>query len=274
MIPAILSSLANHLWQSTLFAAAPWLLILVLRKNRAAVRYGLWLAASLKFLVPFSLLVGAGSQFGWRTSPTVGPAAFSHAVEQISQPFAPQSEAVPAVTVTASWHKAPVVLFGVWLFGFAISTFVWFRWWRRFRSAIRIATPLDLDLSVPVMTSPGRLEPGVFGIRKPILLLPEGILNRLPPEQLQSILAHELCHVRRRDNLTAAIHMMVESIFWFHPLVWWIGARLVEERERRAMKRWCGRAPSQTFMPKEFSTSASSICNRHWLAHRELPARI
>src|SRR5262249_42253540 len=40
-----------------------------------------------------------------------------------------------------------------------------------------------------------------------------------------------LCHVRRRDNLTAAIHMMVESIFWFHPLVWWIGARLVEERE-------------------------------------------
>ena len=46
------------------------------------------------------------------------------------------------------------------------------------------------------------------------------------------MLAHELCHVRRRDNLTAAIHMIVEAIFWFHPLVWWIGARLVEERER------------------------------------------
>ena len=36
----------------------------------------------------------------------------------------------------------------------------------------------------------------------------------------------------RRDNLAAAIHMVVEAIFWFHPLVWWIGARLVEERER------------------------------------------
>ena len=82
------------------------------------------------------------------------------------------------------------------------------------------------------MTSPGSREPGVFGIRKPILLLPDGILNRLTPEQLQSILTHELCHVRRRDNLTAAIHMIVESIFWFHPLIWWIGARLVEERER------------------------------------------
>ena len=38
--------------------------------------------------------------------------------------------------------------------------------------------------------------------------------------------------MRRRDNLTSAIHMIVEAVFWFHPLVWWIGARLVEERER------------------------------------------
>jgi beta-lactamase regulating signal transducer with metallopeptidase domain len=50
------------------------------------------------------------------------------------------------------------------------------------------------------MTSPDRLEPGVFGIRKPILLLPEGIDDRLTAGQLQSILAHELCHVRRRDQ--------------------------------------------------------------------------
>ena len=49
---------------------------------------------------------------------------------------------------------------------------------------------------------------------------------------MESILAHELCHVRRRDNLTAAIHMIVEAVFWFHPLVWWISARLMEERER------------------------------------------
>jgi bla regulator protein BlaR1 len=46
------------------------------------------------------------------------------------------------------------------------------------------------------------------------------------------VLAHEICHVNRRDNLFAAIHMIVEAVFWFHPLVWWIGAKLVEERER------------------------------------------
>ena len=40
-----------------------------------------------------------------------------------------------------------------------------------------------------------------------------------------------MCHVRRRDNFFAAVHMVVEAIFWFHPLVWWIGSRMVEERE-------------------------------------------
>jgi len=38
--------------------------------------------------------------------------------------------------------------------------------------------------------------------------------------------------VRRRDNLATVIHMAVEVVFWFHPLVWWLGARLIEERER------------------------------------------
>ena len=124
MIPPNLSPLANHLWQSTLFAGAAWLLTLALRTNRAGVRYGLWLGASLKFLVPFSLLVGAASQFAWRTSPATPPPPFSHAVEQISQPFALPAEAVPAVTATPASSAAPVLLFGVWLCGFAGSVAV------------------------------------------------------------------------------------------------------------------------------------------------------
>jgi TonB family protein len=64
------------------------------------------------------------------------------------------------------------------------------------------------------------------------LIWPEGISRRLEDAQLEAILAHEVQHVRRHDNFAAAIHMVVEAIFWFHPLVWWLGARLVEERER------------------------------------------
>src|SRR5262245_51862738 len=52
----------NHLWQSTLFAAAVALVTLAFRRNRAQVRYWLWLAASLKFLIPFSALMWLGAQ--------------------------------------------------------------------------------------------------------------------------------------------------------------------------------------------------------------------
>jgi uncharacterized protein (TIGR03435 family) len=83
-----------------------------------------------------------------------------------------------------------------------------------------------------VLSSPARLEPGVFGVFRPFLLLPDCLSEHLTPEQFKAIVAHELCHVRRRDNLSSAIHMVVEALFWFHPVVWWIQARLVEERER------------------------------------------
>ena len=54
---AIAPAVANHLWQSTLFAGLAAILTLAFRKNQARVRHSLWLAASLKFLVPFSLLI-------------------------------------------------------------------------------------------------------------------------------------------------------------------------------------------------------------------------
>lgn len=150
----------------------------------------------------------------------------------MSQPFTLPTAAAATGDATGSSSLLPAGLFGLWLCGLAVSAFVWIRYWLAFRAGLRAATALNLNLPVPVMISPARLEPGVFGIARPILLLPEGILNRLTPEQLRAILAHELCHVRRRDNLTAAMHMLVESIFWFHPLVWWIGRKLVDEREQ------------------------------------------
>jgi uncharacterized protein (TIGR03435 family) len=228
MIPTDLSPLWNHLWQSTLFAAAVWLLTLAVRKNRAAVRYRLWFAASVKFLVPFSLLVSTASHLEWRTGPAIAPPAIAFAVEQVSRPFA-LAVSTPA---PAQSNPIPAILLVLWLTGVAIGIGFWLRWWRSIEAARRAARPLSLNLPISVMSAPGRLEPGVFGILKPVLLLPEGIAGRLTPSQLEAVIAHELCHIRRHDNLTAAIHMAVETVFWFHPLVWWIRTRLVEERER------------------------------------------
>jgi uncharacterized protein (TIGR03435 family) len=228
-----LSLLANHLWQSTLFTVAAWLLTLALAKNRAAVRYWIWLAASIKFLVPFSLLIDAGSHFAWRAAPAIQQRRVSFVVDAIGAPFVASAPATRLAEVTpATTGLAAILMLSVWFLGFAIGIVWWLRRLRKVRATVRAATPLNLNLPIPVKLSSARLEPGVFGVRKPVLLLPQGIAERLTADQMDAVLAHELCHVRRRDNLTAAIHMVVETIFWFHPLVWWIRARLVEERER------------------------------------------
>src|SRR6185437_8541284 len=75
-------------------------------------------------------------------------------------------------------------------------------------------------------------EPGLVGILRPVVLLPGGLAARLTPAEMRGILAHELCHYRRQDNLTAAVHMLAEALFWFFPPIWWLGARLIAERER------------------------------------------
>ena len=97
---------------------------------------------------------------------------------------------------------------------------------RRVERTKGVQKPIEMRLS---RTS---LEPGIFGIVQPVLVRPNGISEQLEDSHLDAILAHELLHVRRRDNLAAAVHMLVEAIFWFYPLVWWIGGRLLEERER------------------------------------------
>jgi bla regulator protein BlaR1 len=226
----MIAELANHLWQSTLFACLTGLFTLMLRRNRAAVRHRLWLAASAKFLLPFSLLIGLGSQVEWRKAPVV-PHPRLDVVEQISEPLAILASPTRLLAQRGP-SRVPAVLVSLWLCGFAANCLAWWRRWRQVRAAWRAASPLPLNLPIPVLSSSARLEPGVFGVFRPFLLLPDGLSEHLTPQQFEAIVAHELCHVRRRDNLSSAIHMVVECLFWFHPLVWWIQARLVEERER------------------------------------------
>jgi TonB family protein len=251
MIPdnlsAIGTSMANHLWQSTLFAVLAAISTLALRKNQARVRHHLWLVASLKFLVPFSLLMNFGSQLARLNGSAETLPVFYFVMQQVSQPFnqAPGSRGL----FTASLVRLlPGMVAILWLTGFVTVMGLWWLRWRRVAAAIRGAAPITNGREVEALrqveraagvrkpialwSSQSSLEPGVFGIVRPLLLWPAGISNHLQDAHLEAILAHEVQHVRRRDNLAAAMHMVVEAIFWFHPFVWWLGARLVEERER------------------------------------------
>lgn len=87
MILAHLSPLVNHLWQSTLCVALVWLLTLTLQRNRASARHWLWMAASVKFLVPLSLLVSAGNQLGWHAAPVLTQPRIAFVIEEMSRPL-------------------------------------------------------------------------------------------------------------------------------------------------------------------------------------------
>jgi uncharacterized protein (TIGR03435 family) len=233
MTSTLFAPFLNHLWQSSVAVLAVWLLTLTMRRNRAEVRYWLWLAASVKFLIPFAVLVSIGQQLQWRTVPVITtPPQLSVMMNQFSGPVQALVPATTRMESSGTPDLLPSILMGVWLCGAALGLGHWLRLFRRMNAVRSSATFLPLDFSIPVLSCQGRVEPGVLGIWKPVLLLPEGISDRLAPTQLKAVLAHELCHVRRRDNLTGAIHILVEIVFWFHPLVWLIRARLLAERER------------------------------------------
>ena len=222
-----MTALLDHLWQSTLFALAALLLTWMLHGNRAEIRYGLWLAASVKFLIPFSLLVTFASEIILPHTAPITNSPNAYYVQEAAQPFAATGLSA-AVSSGPDWSA---VFFVLWAAGCAGILAVWLVRSVRLGLILRDAVASPIAAPARVKISSSSMEPSLVGLWRPVLLLPQGIAERLTLGELNAIVAHELCHLRRRDNLTAALHMLVVALFWFYPLVWWIGARLVQERE-------------------------------------------
>src|SRR5688572_19286234 len=255
----------NHLWQSTVFAVAVALLSLGFRSNRARLRYGLWLAASVKFLVPFAALAAVGSLVQWQQAPApIRSVVASPAARDFNAPFLEMPLDPTAIVVVAGqWQWIAPLLFGVWLCAFVAIALRRVKQWREIRAAVGVSLPWKSAAPVPagieLRTAPTMLEPGVVGFRRPVILLPAGIDSYLTADQFATVVAHEVCHVRRRDNLTAAIHMVVEAVFWFHPLVWWIGARLMSTREQACDEH----VVAETAAPIAYAEGIVSVCRRY-----------
>ena len=91
--------------------------------------------------------------------------------------------------------------------------------------ALRIRQTVHLFESVRVTT------PMVIGFIKPVVLLPIGLATGLSTKQIETILAHELAHIKRHDYLVNLLQSIVEIFYFFHPALWWLSAKVREERE-------------------------------------------
>ncbi len=120
-----------------------------------------------------------------------------------------------------------------------------------------VATPLDSVQNTindliqriririnPIVSESGYVtSPVTIGHIKPVILFPIGIINQLNPQEVEAILTHELAHIVRRDYLSNLIQSFIETIFYYHPVTWWISNKVRTERENRADDlaiSWCG----------------------------------
>ena len=134
-----------------------------------------------------------------------------------------------------------------WLLGVALSclrpvTGLWVQWQLRHHglSAVtedvqhllnNLAKRMRLKCFVQVSESVIARAPMVVGYFNPLILLPASVLTGLTLDQLKSLLAHELAHIRRHDWIVNAIQVVIETLMFYHPAVWWLSNRIRNERE-------------------------------------------
>ncbi len=89
--------------------------------------------------------------------------------------------------------------------------------------------------------------PAVVGVLWPVIMVPVSMLTGVPADQWRIMIAHELAHIRRWDPLVSLIQMVVESLLFFNPFVWWLNRIIRAEREAccdAAAARICGQPMS------------------------------
>ena len=235
-----------HLWQSTLCVAIAAIVVVTLRRAPARYRHAIWMLAAVKFLVPFSILVAAGASLSTWLGPSELPLArwIDRSMPFLTLRTGAAESPSPSSLVDTIWLAMPLV----WVAGALVFGAWRVRQWRSTAGLVQRSAPLRsgreaqalvramrqsrCTRSIQLRLGDESIEPGVIGVLRPVIVWPAGLSDRLTDEEMEAVLAHEIAHVTRRDNLFARVQMAVETIFWFYPLSWWLGTQIVNERER------------------------------------------
>jgi bla regulator protein blaR1 len=250
IIKAVSWTIIHSLWLGLAAALLAGLTLLLTKKTTSAIRYNLLAGLSILFLVTIGFIFY--SEFETQASvlqadklvknnlQTETSASVSHAVmkEEVS---APSSILTTFISESSSW----IVL--IW---FVVFIFKCIRMigdlrqvyrarnyqtmspseiWRKRLSELQVS--LRIKRPVQLLESKLVTIPSVTGFFKPVILVPVGLLNNIPQDQVEAILLHELAHIRRSDYAVNLMQTFIEILFFFNPGILWISSLLKDERE-------------------------------------------
>jgi uncharacterized protein (TIGR03435 family) len=241
--------LVHFVWQGAVVAMAAALVLRLCRRQTASVRYVLACGAMLVMLLGVGttvILVDAPAANAEATRPSAPPASDGRV--DVFLPIQTNEAASPAVVSNAQRVEALLPWFvSAWLFGviflLARTCAGWWRVRRLHQLALasmcsnwqgagnRIASRLGLASVIRIVGLPYVDVPLVVGCLRPIVVLPIAAMAQLNAAQVEAILAHELAHVRRHDYLVNLMQTLAETLLFYHPAVWWLSARIRDERE-------------------------------------------
>jgi len=246
---AIAWTLIHFCWQAAIIAAAFRIISIPIARHPSQTRYLVALSALLLML---GSAIGTFA-FEMRSDATVISIADSASnlratiVNEFPRSAAPGLGVNQTVTEPLTLAAMLPWIDGLWFIGvFALSVRSLGGWWylRRLRLAATIEAPssvrvafqrisdtLGLHRAITLRLTEAIDSPMTMGTLRAIVLLPLTALTSLGPEELEVVLAHELAHVRRADFFWNILQTVAETLFFFHPAVWWISARIRQERE-------------------------------------------
>ena len=255
-------ALFHSVWQITLVSLALFIALIVARGARANVRYAVSIGALvLAFTLPVVTLISLSQTPDSAVMSRIVPDEGSAPIElelrtsggdqrsPMGDRVVATRERITAVSASLrrSFPSALPIAVSVWLIGVALFAFRLLGGFREIRRYKTFATShpgvawenrfnalclrLRVVKNVRLLCSDIVATPIAVGLFKPLILVPASAFMQMSPRELETIIAHELIHIRRYDPLINLVQNAIETVLFYHPGIWWISKQVRRERE-------------------------------------------
>jgi len=254
ILRAICWTLLHSLWQGLIFAIVAGIVLVLTRKASSSLRYNLLCCGMILFLavsgytfyrqlhIPAAPEVPTAGNLpavtgGWTTTAatpaiTTGTShTLRNGIDSLIQYFNAHAALVVVIWFIIFLARFVQVLSGV-VYAQRIRHYQTSaapsEWQQRLTSLLH-----RLQITRPVLLLQSGLVkvPMTVGWLKPVILVPIGMLAHISPDQVESILLHELAHIRRQDYVFNLVQHVVDTLFFFNPALLWISSLIRTERE-------------------------------------------